>query len=198
VKPARSVIFAVACVVAAGCSGLDFTPGSVETWSGPPFPVDRVASIDVLPVADVRTIDRGASVRTAQLVREGAQSLLREKGYGVTASGDALAAIASAPSSEAVLDPLAVADRSPSASGFALALALEQSERDVLAAPATTRIRLRGTIVDLRERAVVWAGASVAEAGSTTGAIALSPGASLYTAIVQAVRALLADLPARP
>jgi hypothetical protein len=197
VRCVHRLVVAAICVAAAGCAGIDFSPSSVETWSGPPFPVARVTSIDVLPIADVRTINRGASVRSAQLVREAALSLLREKGYVATAAGDALAATSSSAPAEAVLDVTAIADRSPSASGFVLALAVEETEPDVLVAPATIRVRLRGVIVDVADRVVVWAGAAVGEAGSLTGAIAMSPGATLYTAIVQAVRALLADLPAR-
>ena len=194
---ARALVLVVTCVVAAGCAGLDFSPSSVETGSGAPFPVERAASIDVLPVADVRTMDRGEAVRTATLVREAALSLLREKGYAVTAFGDPLAAVSSAASADAVLDVTAVADRSPVARGLVLALAVEATEPDVVAAPATVRVRLRGVIVDVADRLAVWSGTSIAEAGSLTGAIALSPGSTLYTAITQAVRALLADLPRR-
>jgi hypothetical protein len=197
VKRVSSVILAAAWLAAAGCAGLNFSPSSVERWSGAPFPVERAASIDVLPVADVRTVERGASVRTAQLVREATISLLREKGYDATASGDALATLGTSASSEAVLDPASVADRSPRASGFVLALALEQTEPDLIVAPSTVRVRLRGVIVDAADRVVVWAGASVGEAGATTGAIAFSPDSTLYVAIVQAVRALLMDLPTR-
>ena len=85
----------LALVAAAGCAGLDLSPSSVETWSGPPFPAERVATIDILPVADVRTFNRGSSVMTATLAREAAASLLRERGYATSASGAALAATAS-------------------------------------------------------------------------------------------------------
>jgi len=193
----RSVILGGSLLAVARCASLDFTPSSVETWSGAPFPVERAAQIDVLPVADVRAIERGASVRTARLVREAALSLLREKGYDAAAWGDALATLAASASTDAVLDPDSIADRSPLASGFVFAIAVEQTEPDVIVAPATIRVRLRGVIVDAADRVVVWAGASVGEAGSTTGAVALSPDSALYTAIIQAMRALLADLPPR-
>lgn len=193
-----TLALAALSVAATSCAGLDFSPSSIETWSGPPFPVERVTSIEVLPVADVRTMGRGASIKTAELVRDASVSLLHEKGYEVTVSGDALAAMSSTASAAAVLDVTSVADRSPSASGFVLAVAVEQTEPDVLTAPATVRVRLRGVIVDLADRVELWSGASVVEAGSLTGAIALSPDATLYTAIVQAMRAMLADLPRRP
>jgi hypothetical protein len=198
VKRAAFVAGVSLMVAAAGCAGFDLSPSSVETWSGPPFPVDRVTGIEVLPVADVRTMDRGESVRTAQLVRETAMSLLREKGYGVTASGGPLAAMASTATAAALLDVSSVADRSPSANGFALALAVEGTEPDLVVVPATVRVSVRGVIVDVADRAIVWSGASVAEAGTLTGAMAASPGATLYSAIGQAMRALLADLPDRP
>jgi hypothetical protein len=182
----------------AGCASLDFSPSSVETWSGPPFPAARVATIDVAPVVDVRTIERGASVLTAQLAREAAASLLREKGYAVTASGDALAATASSASAAAVLDVTAIADRCPRAEGVVLALAVEETSPDSVVGPATVRVGLRGAIVDVGDRAVLWSGASVAEVGSVAGALARSPSATLYSTIFQAMRALLADLPARP
>ena len=194
----HTFVLAAMWLAAAGCAGLDFTPSSVEGWSGPPFPVERVISLDVLPVVDVRTLDRGSSVRTAELAREAALSLLREKGYAVTVSGNALATTASSASAAAVLDVTSVADRCPRASGFVLALAIEETEPDILVAPVTTRVRLRGVIVDVADRIVLWSGASVAEAASPTGAMALSPGAALYAAIVQAMRAMLADLPYRP
>lgn len=196
-KRAAIVVGASLMIAAAGCAGFDLTPSSVETWSGPPFPVERVTAIEVLPVADVRTLDRGESVRTAQLARETAMSLLREKGYAVTASGGPLAAMASTATAAAVLDVESVADRSPSANGFVLALAVEGTEPDLAVAPATVRVGLRCVIVDVADRVIVWSGASVAEAASLTGAMAASPGATLYSAIGQAMRALLADLPDR-
>lgn len=188
----------LALVAAAGCASLDFSPSSVETWSGPSFPAERVATIDILPVADVRTIDRGSSVMTATLTREAAASLLREKGYAASASGDALAATASTMSAADVLEVTAIADRSLRAEGFVLAVAVEETSPDVVVAPSTVRVALRGVIVDVADRVVVWSGASVAEAGSLSGAIAMSPSATLYAAIYQAMRALLADLPMRP
>lgn len=197
VKPATPVGLLM-LTMAVGCASLDFSPSSVETWSGPTFPADRVETIDVLPVVDARTVNRGSSVMTAQLVREAATSLLSEKGYAVTASGDALAAAVSTPTGAAALDPSAVADRCPDAQGFVLALAVENTDPDTVVSPGSMRVALRGAIVDVADRVVVWAGAAVAEAGSRSGAIARSPSATLYTAVYQAARALLADLPARP
>jgi hypothetical protein len=188
----------LALVVAAGCASLDLSPSSVETWSGPPFPAERVATIDILPVADVRTIGRGASVMTATLTREAAASLLRERGYATSASGDALAATARRMSAAEVLEVTAVTDRCACSDGFVLAIAVEQTSPDIGVAPATVRVALRGVIVDVADRVVVWSGASVAETGSLSRAIATSPSAALHAAIHQAMRALLADLPMRP
>jgi hypothetical protein len=182
----------------AGCASLDFSPSSVETWSGPPFPAETVATIDIAPVVDVRTIERGGSVLAAALAREAAASLLREKGYAVTASGNALAATSSSASAAAVLDVTAIADRSPSAEGVVLALAIERTSPDTVVAPVTVRVGLRGAIVDVAGRVLLWSGASVGELGSVSGALARSPSATLYSTIYQAMRALLADLPARP
>lgn len=196
VKPATLVGLLV-LTVAIGCASLDFSPSSVETWSGPPFPAARVETIEVLPVVDARTVNRGSSVLTAQLVREAATSLLREKGYVATAWGEALAAVATTPSVAAALDPSAIADRCPAAQGFVLALVVENTEPDTVVSPGSIRVALRGAIVDVADRAVIWAGASVAEAGSRAGAIAKSPSATLYGAVYQAARGLLGDLPAR-
>lgn len=188
----------LALLLIAGCASLDLTPSSVESWSGPPFPAERVATLDLLPVLDTRTIDRGASVVMAQLVREAATSLLREKGYAVSASGNALAATASTTSAAAALDVAAVSDRSPNADAVVFALAVEETSPDLAVAPATVRVGLRGVVVDVADRVLLWSGASVAEAGSTSGALAISPTATLYSAVYQAMRALLADFPPRP
>ena len=188
----------LALVAAAGCASLDLSPSSVETWSGPPFPAERVATIDILPVADVRTFNRGSSVMTATLAREAAASLLRERGYATSASGAALAATASRASAAEVLDVTAISDRYACADGFVLAIAVEETSPDLGAAPASVRVALRGVIVDVADRVVVWSGASVAEAGSLSRAITMSPSAALHAAVTQAMRALLADLPMRP
>jgi len=197
VKPA-TLVGSLVLTTTVGCARLDFSPSSVETWSGPPFPAARVEAIDVLPVVDARTVNRGSSVLTAELAREAATSLLREKGYQATASGEALAASASTPTVAASLDPSAIADRCPVVQGFVLALAVENTDPDTVVSPGSIRVALRGAIVDVADRVVVWAGASVAEGGSRAGAIAASPSATLYAAVYQAMRALLADLPARP
>jgi hypothetical protein len=186
-------------IAVAACAGFSLTPSQVERWNGPPFPADRIARIDVLSVLDRRGVTRDGAVVVAKLVREAAVSLLREKGYEVaTVEQDLDLAPRTAPSDEHALDAESVVKRSPAGVGVALALAVEEAEPDVVAAPSTVRVRLRGAAVDVKASQTLWAGESVAESGFAAGALAASATAAEYGAIYQAMRALLADVPERP
>ena len=182
----------------AACSGhLDFQPSSVERWTGPPFPADRVHIIHLLPVTDRRGLNRDGAVVTATLIREAATSLLRERGYDVVAVGESLV-LDSRRGSD--VDPLAASDvisRAPDTASFALALAIEETEPDVVASPATVRVRIRGAVAETAANVLVWRGESLAESGFVAGAVSASATASEYGAIYQAMRALFADLPAQ-
>jgi hypothetical protein len=190
--------FTCAILAASGCSGrLDFQPSSVGRWSGPPFPAERVEVLHLLPVTDRRGLNRDGAVVTAMLIREAATSLLHEKNYDVIAVGESLALDSTRDSDVDPLAPKEVAERAPADSGFVLALAIEETEPDVVASPATVRVQIRGAITDMGAKTWLWSGESAAESGFVAGAVSASATASEYGAIYQAMRALLADVPAR-
>ena len=197
---ARIVVVAgLASTALAACAGFSLTPSQVERWAGPPFPAERVARFDVLPVLDHRGMSRDGAVVVATLAREAAVSLLRERGYEAEKVGEELVlAPRSADDDARALDATAVAARSPTGAGVALALIVEETEPDMVAAPSTVRVRLRGAAVDVKSVETLWAGASVAESGFAAGALAASATAAEYGAIYQAMRALLVDVPPRP
>ena len=179
------------------CAGLSLNPSSIERWSGPPFPADRVHVVHVLPVADERGLNRDRAVAMATLTREAALSLLREKGYGVVAVGDSLAASSHRDQDDESLDAADVLARGPADAEYVLALVVEAAEPDILVGPSTVRVELRGAVADVKARSLVWSGASVAESGFVAGAVSGSASAAEYGAIYQAMRALLADVPPR-
>ena len=183
----------------AACSGhLDFQPSSVERWSGAPFPAERVHVVHMLPVTDLRGLNRDGAVVTAMLMREAAASLLHEKGYDVIAVGQSLDLESKRDSDDDPLAAAAMVARAPAGTSFTLALAIEETEPDVVASPATVRVRIRGAVADTAAKALVWSGESLAESGFVAGAVSASATASEYGAIYQAMRALLGDVPARP
>lgn len=189
---------AVAMSLAPGCAGWDFTPSSVDEWSDARFSFADVTEIVIAPVADVRGIGRGQTVTTTVAVRSAAESLLQEKGYTVVLSGSPLLETSGRIDADAVLEPVGVSKRSGEAGRLVLAIAIEATEPDVAVAPPSTRVRLRGALVDTRAGRTVWAATSVAESGAVSGAVRISPSAMTYSAVYQTTRALLADLPSRP
>jgi hypothetical protein len=182
---------------AGGCAGLDFTPSTVESYTNPALSLADVERVVVLSVADSRAFDRGAAVPTAVSTREAALSVLREKGYDVETAGGELLDLGADSRVGDVLDAALVVRRAPSGAGVVLAIAVEETTPDVAVAPATSRVRLRGALVNVADSSVMWRGESVAESGPLSGVARISPTAAAYGTIYQSMRALLADVPDR-
>lgn len=193
----RALVEAAVASALAGCAGIDLTPGVASSRFADDASLESVTTIHVAPVADVRALNRGGVVSTSVAMREAALSLLREKGYAPSLAGPVRVASAGARDADVLLEPAFVAASSGVESGIVLAVAIEDLEPDAVA-PRTTRVRLRGVLVDTAGRTSVWKGSSVAESSFLAGVTGISPTATVYAAVYRAMSSLLDDIPAVP
>ena len=195
-RGARAALAALAVVIAvpvartAGCSSTRKVTVSQAL-------IDRdIRNLQLMPVVDIRP-DPFDAVNVATQLRSASKRVLERQGYQVSLEP---VSTPERPVSAAELrrmDAAQISELAPAGHRYLLVLYVERLDRGYQVTGESSRVRIRGRIVDAEERAEIWHDSASAESALTGILSVLTGPGTKYEALYQAARNLFRSLPDR-
>ncbi len=187
---ALAVVIAVPVALTAGCSSTRKVTVSQAL-------IDRdIRNLQLMPVVDIRP-DPFDAVNVATQLRSASKRVLERQGYQVSLEP---VSTPERPVSAAELrrmDAAQISELAPAGHRYLLVLYVERLDRGYQVTGESSRVRIRGRIVDAEERAEIWHDSASAESALTGILSVLTGPGTKYEALYQAARNLFRSLPDR-
>lgn len=187
---ALAVVIAVPVALTAGCS-------STRNVTVSQALIDRdIRNLQLMPVVDIRP-DPFDAVNVATQLRSASKRVLERQGYQVSLEP---VSTPERPVSAAELrrmDAAQISELAPAGHRYLLVLYVERLDRGYQVTGESSRVRIRGRIVDAEERAEIWHDSASAESALTGILSVLTGPGTKYEALYQAARNLFRSLPDR-
>ncbi len=159
--------------------------------------IDRdIRNLQLMPVVDIRP-DPFDAVNVATQLRSASKRVLERQGYQVSLEP---VSTPERPVSAAELrrmDAAQISELAPAGHRYLLVLYVERLDRGYQVTGESSRVRIRGRIVDAEERAEIWHDSASAESALTGILSVLTGPGTKYEALYQAARNLFRSLPDR-
>ena len=187
---ALAVVIAVPVALTAGCSSTRKVTVSQAL-------IDRdIRNLQLMPVVDIRP-DPFDAVNVATQLRSASKRVLERQGYQVSLEP---VSTPERPVSAAELrrmDAAQISELAPAGHRYLRVLYVERLDRGYQVTGESSRVRIRGRIVDAEERAEIWHDSASAESALTGILSVLTGPGTKYEALYQAARNLFRSLPDR-
>lgn len=187
---AVAVVIAVPVALTSGCSSTRKVTVSQAL-------IDRnIRNLQLMPVIDTRP-DPFDSVTVATQLRTASRRVLERRGYQVSLEPVSTPKRPVAAAELLRMDDAQISELAPPGHRYLLLLYVERLDRGYEVTGESSRVRIRGRIVDAEQRSEIWRDAASAESALTGILSVLTGPGTRYEALYQAARNLFQSLPDR-
>lgn len=188
---ALAVVITMPVILTGGCSS------TRQRVSVSQALIDRdIRNLQLMPVIDTRP-DPFDTVNVATQLRAASKRVLERQGYLVSLEPISTPERPVSAAELVRMDAAQISDLAPPGHRYLLLLYVERLDRGYQVTGESSRVRIRGRIVDAEERAEIWHDSASAESALTGILSVLTGPGTRYEALYQAARNLFRSLPNR-